>query len=414
MIVPNGYSNQVIVQVNATSTTTAEIYLNGAMSFGASNLEAYNKYSFTATIINKGNTSWKGAFYLKSNGYDVASWGGRTIGPNQTITLNGYYTPTSSGTKQIELFYQTNEIGAGPPVKPNGYSNPLSVSVKTPTTPPTVVTPTVPSITISNANPTDGDKVRIEGSGFTPNKTSKLLITNSSKSTESNPEVSANSSGNVSYDYHTTVLGAGTISISGYDPNKKEYTKTQKIIVKPKETALNSGNLVLLSPTPENDYINLPHRFNISWRDLLSKKNLNKYYKPNPGKSGEFFYSYTVEYKTSANGAWTKFTNGDVKGSTSPEKTFNENVNFEAFATEYFKIRIRDNYLQTNVDESSVFKLRKIDSSLDISLDWDRSYESTGVTVKGVAADGVARIYVKVKNKNLDKISARVTDPNKP
>jgi len=412
LVEKNGRDNPMTINVSAAIPVT-NLLLNNAMSFGVSELEEYNKYTFSTQIINKGNVTWTGAFYLKVNGIDIASWGNKTIEANKTLNLTGYYTPTVSGSKKVELFYQTNETGSGVLVGANQYSNPMTIRTKATVNPPVVITPTSPSIQISNVNPTEGDKIKITGNNFTSNKAVKLEFSNLSDLKTHNSNITANSSGSFSYEYNTAILGTGTISVMGFDSSLREYTKVSKIIVNAKEIASNKGNLELRSPDLWDGYFDLPCTINISWSDLLSKGNLNKYYVANPNKSGEFLYSYTIEYQTAPNGKWVKIPNGDISGSVSPETTFYARIGFEAIPADYLKMRVRDNYLPTNIVESSIFKSVYPNNLLDITLDWDNSFPHPKEGVIGVAADGVARIYVKISNKdkNIEAIAAKVIDP---
>ena len=98
------------------------------MSFGGTSLVQNADNSFSVKIKNAGNASWKGAFYLKCGSYDLIKWS-KEISAGTTITLMGSYKFISSGSKTIELYYQTGGIGDGFLVNKGVYSNPMTISV---------------------------------------------------------------------------------------------------------------------------------------------------------------------------------------------------------------------------------------------------------------------------------------------
>ncbi|MDR2232868.1 MAG: InlB B-repeat-containing protein [Tannerella sp.] len=88
-------------------------------------------YNFTVSIVNSSGSDWTGSFYLKEGSTDVTSWQNVYISGVQTVTLNSRtYTPSSLGTKTLTLYFQTNGTGSGTQVPSNGYTNPITVTVK--------------------------------------------------------------------------------------------------------------------------------------------------------------------------------------------------------------------------------------------------------------------------------------------
>ena len=129
-LVPAGsYSNPITVTVS--SNQRADLFLASAMSFGGTSLVKDKNNSFSVKVKNSGSSSWKGAFYLKCGSTDLITWS-KEIAAGSTVTLTGTYAFPTTGSKKVELYYQTGGSGDGYLVPAGSYSNPITVTVSSP------------------------------------------------------------------------------------------------------------------------------------------------------------------------------------------------------------------------------------------------------------------------------------------
>ena len=141
VIVYNGSGQST--QSPTWSFTTAEtaqpsqpsIAIAGGSFFGTNTLTLNAGKNFNIKVQNTGSSSWTGSFFLKCGGTNWLDWYGVTIAAGATVTLpTKTYTPTSTGKKELTLYFQTGGTGAGTPVEAGYYSNPFTVTVVEPTT----------------------------------------------------------------------------------------------------------------------------------------------------------------------------------------------------------------------------------------------------------------------------------------
>ena len=130
-LVPAGsYSNPITVTVTSSSSSVPSLTLVSAMSFDSSNLIVGKQHSFSANVKNTGTSSWTGRFYVKCDGENlIAIEKPRTLSVGDVTLISGTYTPTSTGTKKIELYYKTETESSGALVSSGGYSNPITVTI---------------------------------------------------------------------------------------------------------------------------------------------------------------------------------------------------------------------------------------------------------------------------------------------
>lgn len=114
------------VKTNSAQTTKADLAIYAVKGFdGSMPLVVDKTYHYNVWVINKGNTTWKGSFYLKDGNDDIKGWYGITLSPNSfaAYPLECDYTPTTAGEKALNLYYQTNGMGSGISIYDDGYSS---------------------------------------------------------------------------------------------------------------------------------------------------------------------------------------------------------------------------------------------------------------------------------------------------
>ena len=116
------------------------------------------------------------------------------------------------------------------------------------------------------------------------------------------------------------------------------------------------------------------------------------------GSTANRLYAYKVEYQIGANGAWQVYpTNvtGVAMLNSTIVKTVPLVINTPNTAC---KVRVTDIYQNTIVATSGAFAVTPYVSNLNVPLVWDYSFSPQPITaLMGVAADGVARCYIKVQ-----------------
>lgn len=261
----------------------------------------------------------------------------------------------------------------------------------------TTSTTVQPQISINPGVVNLGAKVTITGKNFTPNKTVKILIV--SKDGGFEETITADTAGNIKFDYTapSVVSSSNGVEVEVIvRDNATAFTvpsKWFKIIV-PKTTNAALINILSL----DNTY-KVNHPITVSWTEMLYKAAGGVTY-PFDAKTGYRSYSYNVELKTSETGSWT--LKKLVQGSAMFDKVLMQNFQFELDqAYTYCQVRIVDNHNSQSVALSTVFAVEP--SILGTALAWDYSFPNRTGWPRGVAADGVARVYLKVKLDKIDK-----------
>ena len=92
------------------------------------------------------------------------------------------------------------------------------------------------------------------------------------------------------------------------------------------------------------------------------------------------------------------------------------NIIWETPSSSYL-VRITDIDLPANQTQTEVFEVKpELNDILSIQLVWDHSYENQEGILKGVAADGVARLFLKVSKKDesqgpdITEVAVRLDD----
>ena len=109
-------------------TEVANLYLYDRNGFGTSAMIMGNTYHYKTGIENRSNTAWTGSFYLKDGDNVVKSWS-EPISKWGAKYLEFDYKPTTIGTKQLTLYYQTATHGGGRPVNKGNFVNPITLTI---------------------------------------------------------------------------------------------------------------------------------------------------------------------------------------------------------------------------------------------------------------------------------------------
>ena len=138
-------SNSSVTAQSASSTfildALPDIRLTSSMSFGSTTLYTGQSYTYTTTIKNYSTSSWSGPLFLKDGSSNIVTIQSVTIPANGSKSISGTWMPNTTGNYSLTLYYQTDGLGAGSVVTPNGYSNPISVNVLAPLGQPAPLSP---------------------------------------------------------------------------------------------------------------------------------------------------------------------------------------------------------------------------------------------------------------------------------
>ena len=117
--------------MSAQQTEKASLRLYSAITTGTSSLEVGKEYVISTRVQNMGSSAWTGTLWLKVNGNTIA-YESYTIpaDKNKAYRIRGRWTPPSSGSYKVELFYQTNTKGSGRLVNFGDFYNPQYLIVK--------------------------------------------------------------------------------------------------------------------------------------------------------------------------------------------------------------------------------------------------------------------------------------------
>ena len=250
-----------------------------------------------------------------------------------------------------------------------------------------------------------GDVLTIAGSSFIPNGRATLQFQNGEKIYA--VETTIDSEGKFTYDYATALVDAGVVQVVAIDNTTGVMTHRREFKIMPKDLR---GREISIEPFITTSLVK-GNSYTLQFRNaipLFEKKNI---FINTPLKQ----YSYKIEYQTAPNGQWTQL--GENIESYAQWDSPSDNVVFSftpPVASDYFRIKITDNNGLDNFKMTEVAHVIENSNRLKTTLEWDCSYDRPlGILNPiGVAADGVARIYVKVRPNNPDdeiqSIDARI------
>ncbi len=256
---------------------------------------------------------------------------------------------------------------------------------------PGFITITQPQITLSSSTVATGGTMTINGKSFSSNKKAYLqffgaggyyrdsLITNAQGSwsytytAPNNPSLSQN--------------GASAVRVTDQFTNEQSNIQTFYIIAPP---VVKPNYIIIRSPTGLQSYKpNTP--FLVQWEDKLVSGSVY----PMLGTSAYRRYNYKIEYQVN-NGAWVALPNR--KGFGLLNSTVTLNMAFTPKETGSYVIRITDAYDPTIERVSNPVLVQTVTSQnlVQTEMLWDKSCPTPAIAPKGVAADGVGRLYLRL------------------
>ena len=247
-----------------------------------------------------------------------------------------------------------------------------------------------PNLYLSISSINTGQSITITGSDFKSGSKAKISITGPSGFFQNVNNVNVNSSGSFSYTYSTNAsmpLGIynvqATDSITGFSSSTKSFMLNG---------TSSNGNLQIVYPVQGSVFLT-NENINVEWTEKMI---LGSGYTLTGSKRN---YKYTIEYSDNS-GPWQFIAT--VQGMDYLNSIVNLNHGFTIpTASNDIKVRITDYYQSLNYRVSPSFKVTSAPvSNIQVNLQWDYSFPTLPMPVQGVAADGVARIYLALSKIN--------------
>lgn len=387
------------------------VALTTALRFGGGQtiLNVGTNYNVTATIKNNGSSSWVGDVYLKVKGGTPT-----LISSNNVISAGGAYNIASTFTPQ------TAQIGAGVTMElltkqgtndfvrvatVNGTVNPVVVGIEAAGVEPDKI----PFINVNKSQYNLGETIQITGRNFIAGQT----VTLSSIPTLSGityPMLTVSADGSISgnllipstglSDSYLTVM---VRDLKGYNPKKlvslslPDQREPLKVIEPNTQMNFNGGIYVGAGreflPVKWIDPLKAGSQFQFSAEGVLRR------------------VRYKIEFEANVTNTLTLLHTFDTYTTLDFIETYNYDIPRSALislvnpTTQEAQGRIKI----TNLDEPSrtaksdliTIYLGSIDPNLKVELLWDKSNPSTNLPpIRGLVADGVSRIFVKVSKTN--------------
>ena len=263
-----------------------------------------------------------------------------------------------------------------------------------------------PALSLSAASLKPGEAVAVTGSGFTPGAAVTLYVDGPGGFTTVTETRTASSSGEISYAFTTNSDSPpGRYVVSARDEVRGTSASAQYFRV---TAPVPPANLVVVTPV-EGETAMQGNRVTVEW---LEDVRLGT---PYPQEGARRGYRYRVEYTPDGGGTWTEV--GTEEGFALIGTTASFSYSFiPAGIGDQYRVRITDLYRPERRAESGTFRIAssvadvRVDLVRDYSLD-RRWLQTAGL--QGVAADGVARLYLRLENrstKTIQQVAVRLGD----
>ena len=262
-----------------------------------------------------------------------------------------------------------------------------------------VVSPTVaryPSLSLSTASLAEGESLTITGRDFTAGGSVSLRVAGPPGFETDQSTLTASSEGAVSTSFSPgSEAPAGKYAVSARDVEQDEATSSHTFRVEASPSEEPASALEVTAPA-EGQELQAGTQVQVRWTDRMTPG--SSY--PREGASRGYRYDLEI----SDGGSWTSL--GPAEGFRSIGETVSFQATFQlpSIQSENARIRVTDQYQTDRQAESGVFTVQSPPPSaenLETELFWDYSFtRRPGSAPVGVAADGVARLYLVAKKEN--------------
>lgn len=395
------------------NSETSAIQLTTALRFGGglSTLQVGMGYNLTASLKNSGSATWHGDIYYRvKNGTATLLQANQGIGAGATLNLSGNFLPQTAqiGTNiPIELLTKQGSGGFVTVGAVNGTANPVLVNIEAASNVPVV---RVPFIRLNKSEVSPGGAVQVVGGNFERGSSVTLGSTPQIEgATYPAQTVGPDGSINLSFtlpatypDRYLTLVARDT---------KQNNPGASIAVVQPKEVA----TLRIVSPDKENATIEITPGGEVAIQ--ISDKLLKGVAYAQSGASRK--YRYEIGYRFTGGSDPNAFTllyqipensgllNSELRETIRvpmPTAHFGTGTQGNGWPLQFI---VRDMYDNQRTDESPKVYVKIVPTIGKISLKWDRSFTPMpNADPIGIAADGVARMYLVVEKTNPTVSSA--------
>lgn len=252
-----------------------------------------------------------------------------------------------------------------------------------------------PALTLSSSSVPSGGTLDVSGQGFTPYRSATIRFYGAVGVFD----VTVPTDNNGSFT-HQQVMPNGAISHNGFslvnavDDYTEHEASSKTFYITPTVANTSTAYLNVISPQQGDSY-EVDKAFNFTFEDKM-QRSYNGYNYPMKGNTAERKYQYKIEYQEGSSGTWQPYL--IIFGDAFLNSTITETVVFTLpNPNSHYKIRVTDLYEGSIISESDVFSLVPAVGGVVAELVWDYSFPKPNVALKGVAADGVSRIYIRLK-----------------
>jgi len=385
------YFATITVNSNATSGTNsincsgnginqpASINVSGNLLFGNVNVGLTGQQSMSIT-----NTSSQ-PLVVSSITYPTGfsgSWNNGTIAPGLSQVVAVTFAPTQAVSYVATITVNSNATSGTTSINCIGVG---------------AYTISNPTLAISNFSIAAGQSIGVSGFFYTPLNIAYIdVVGNNGQHFRDSLIVNVDKS--IDYTFHSPSTWEGEYWMTGTDKFNNLVSLPKYIsIVQP--ISQNVSHLTITSQQNNATYeYGVP--VNVDFFDVL-QADYAQYVYPMQSNSANRLFDYEISYKVGVNGIWQPATTVTGSGLLNSNISFSNPIVISS-TDPFCKIRIKDTYAPTNVVESNWFEILPVNTNTNIRVDklFDFSFPTAPLNVQGVAADGVARIYVKIKKEN--------------
>ncbi|MFZ1731634.1 MAG: LamG-like jellyroll fold domain-containing protein [Bacteroidota bacterium] len=271
-----------------------------------------------------------------------------------------------------------------------------------------------PHLTLSSSTVAPGGSLTVRGSHFSPNSPAKLffngineleeidLVTDNSGAfayTMIAPLKFARGAGNNSDGVADALIGAGSVaSVYGLDVRAIKTSQVRRFQV-PYRDRSSTVHLYIYSPSNGITRYKQGDSVDIRWVDVMKVYRGDYKY---PTKGLLRYYDYSVHYSVDGGASWRFVERKQGMARITLQEWF-KSAFFAAETGSRYQVKITDNFQPSITRLSDVFSVIN-DNNISASLEWDYSFPASSAKLYGLAADGVARAYIKILNRGTKNI----------
>jgi hypothetical protein len=358
---------------------SASINVSGNLSFGNVNIGLTVQKSIS--IINTSSQNLIVSSIVFPAGFS-GNWNNGTIAPEASQVVEVTFAPTLPISYNYVIAINSNAMSGTYYLNCYGTGD---------------YTLSNPTLGISEFSIAAGQTIGVSGYSYTPLNIAYIkVVGGNGDSFIDSVVVNANKS--IDYNFQCPIDWEGEYWITGTDKYSSLLSLPKYIAVVQPLTQNTSHLLISSQPSNTSYFVGSP--ISIDFSDVL-QANYAQYIYPMQSNSANRLYSYEISYQVGMNGIWQPATTVTGAGLLNSNISFSEPISINQTAP-FCKIRIKDTYAPTNVAEGNWFEIQPNSANTNIKIEksFDFSFPYPLANVQGVAADGVARIYLKVKKEN--------------